>query len=110
MNRTLIRVEGYLYSGFQSTVAIVRDKSPAQWALRQVVCGLWPTALLRQMEETPPHARQICDLTEQPVLSRLLPPPPANSCPSFHLISSFCSLANLVTLELRENLLKSLPT
>lgn len=57
---------------------------------------------------------QTCHLTKQPVsVSPSFPTLPlisANSDLSFHSNPSFCSLANLVTLELRENLLKSLPT
>ncbi|KAE8279734.1 Protein scribble-like protein Scribble1 [Larimichthys crocea] len=71
-----------------------------KWAPRQPVSGLGATAVLRQMEKplTMPGSpdEQTCHLTNQPA-SPLLSSPPL-------------PLANLVVLELRENLLKSLPT
>lgn len=99
----------------------------AQWALRQSVCVLWASTVLRQMEEPlsmPDSAdEQTCHLTKQPAspLHSLTPPSSLLiACqllplclfhsPPFPCLSSFYSLANLVTLELRENLLKSLPT
>lgn len=99
--------------------------SVAQWALRQPVSGLWATAVPRQMEEplTMPGSpdEQTCHLTNQPASPLLSSPPSLTPATSLHVtcqllplfffsLASFHSLANLVTLELRENLLKSLPT
>lgn len=85
-----------MYSGFQSTVGIVDDNNSAQWALRQVVCGLWPIALLRQMEETPHHARRCrqTDLqSDKTTVSSLLLPPPI--CQLRHLFSLYLLLLQL---------------
>lgn len=98
----------------------------AQWALRQAVCVLWASTVLRQTEEplsVPDSAdEQTCHLTNQPASLPSLTPPSSLLIafqllllclcysPPFPCHSSLYSLANLVTLELRENLLKSLPT
>lgn len=95
---------------------IAYNHNTAQWAERPVGSGplLCSDRWKRPLTMPGTADEQTCHLTKQPVSvspsSPTLPLKSANSDPSFHSNPSFCSLANLVTLELRENLLKSLPT
>lgn len=90
--------EEYLCSGFRSAVGLEHDNNSSQWALGQVVCGLWPIALLPQMEEKPPP-RQAPQNNRFAIWQNNLRRPffflplSANSDPSFHFISFLLQLS-----------------
>lgn len=102
-------------SRFSKSVIVLLSGLRCSWSLGRgpLLCSdRWRSPSPCQAAQTNRPAIWLTNLPLLSPLSSLQPllASPANSHPSLPALASFRSLANLVTLELRENLLKSLPT